>query len=119
MLEMTGNIPCGCMNIMSCQLITDCTPYKLDWDFGGRLWTDILQAIIVVISVIVCAVPEGLPLAVTISLSQACKMMRQENALVRQQQSAETMGGATYICSDKTGTLTQNKMTVMALLTGD
>ena len=119
MLEMTGRIPCGCMNIMSCQPVSDCKPYEFNWDFGGRLWTDVLQAIIVVISVIVCAVPEGLPLAVTISLSQTCKMMRKENALVRQQQSAETMGGATYICSDKTGTLTQNKMTVMAFLAGD
>ena len=69
------------------------------------------------ISVIVAAVPEGLPLAVTISLSAASKKMNAENALVRKQQSAETMGGATYIASDKTGTLTCNQMHVMGFST--
>ena len=70
----------------------------------------------IAISVVVCAIPEGLPLAVTISLSFASAKMQKMNNLVRTLSSAETMGGATHICSDKTGTLTENKMTVMALM---
>jgi len=71
-----------------------------------------LNTVIIAITVIVVAIPEGLPLAVTISLSFASKKMQKENNLVRTLSSAETMGGATHICSDKTGTLTQNRMTV-------
>jgi Ca2+-transporting ATPase len=63
------------------------------------------------------AIPEGLPLAVTISLSFSSAAMRKLNNLVRKLASSETMGGATHICSDKTGTLTLNKMTVMAYMT--
>lgn len=66
---------------------------------------------------IVVAIPEGLPLAVTISLSFSSAQMRKLNNLVRKLASSETMGGATHICSDKTGTLTLNKMTVMACMT--
>jgi P-type E1-E2 ATPase len=77
---------------------------------------DFLDTIIVAISMIVCAIPEGLPLAVTISLSYSSAKMRKLNNLVRKLASSETMGGATHICSDKTGTLTINKMTVMAIM---
>ncbi|KAL4896983.1 hypothetical protein BDV59DRAFT_82686 [Aspergillus ambiguus] len=77
----------------------------------GREFVDIL---IVAITVIVVAIPEGLPLAVTLALAFATTRMVKENNLVRLLRACETMGNATVICSDKTGTLTQNKMTVVA-----
>ncbi|KAK0616440.1 hypothetical protein B0T14DRAFT_523136 [Immersiella caudata] len=79
-----------------------------------------LRILITSITIIVVAVPEGLPLAVTLSLAFATKKMTRENNLVRHLQSCETMGNATVICSDKTGTLTENVMTVVggALGTG-
>lgn len=76
----------------------------------GQQFLDIL---IVAITVIVVAVPEGLPLAVTLALAFATTRMLKENNLVRVLRACETMGNATTICSDKTGTLTQNKMTVV------
>ena len=62
--------------------------------------------IIIAITVIVVAVPEGLPLAVTISLAYSVMKMKLENNLVRKLDASETMGGANEICTDKTGTLT-------------
>jgi len=73
-----------------------------------------LNILIVAITVVVVAVPEGLPLAVTLALAFATTRMLKDNNLVRLLRSCETMGNATTICSDKTGTLTQNKMTVVA-----
>jgi Ca2+-transporting ATPase len=73
-----------------------------------------LGILIVAITVVVVAVPEGLPLAVTLALAFATTRMLKENNLVRVLRACETMGNATTICSDKTGTLTQNKMTVVA-----
>lgn len=73
-----------------------------------------LQIFIVAVTVIVVAVPEGLPLAVTLALAFATTRMLKDNNLVRLLRACETMGNATTICSDKTGTLTQNKMTVVA-----
>ncbi len=73
-----------------------------------------LNILIVAVTVVVVAVPEGLPLAVTLALAFATTRMLKDNNLVRLLQSCETMGNATTICSDKTGTLTQNKMTVVA-----
>lgn len=73
-----------------------------------------LDILIVAITIIVVAVPEGLPVAVTLALSFATKRMLKENNLVRRLRACETMGNATTICSDKTGTLTQNKMKVVA-----
>ena len=64
------------------------------------------------VTIIVVAVPEGLPLAVTISLAYSVKRMQADMNLVRVMAACETMGGATTVCSDKTGTLTQNLMTV-------
>ncbi|KAF2265811.1 calcium-translocating P-type ATPase [Lojkania enalia] len=73
-----------------------------------------LNILIVAITVVVVAVPEGLPLAVTLALAFATTRMLRDNNLVRLLRSCETMGNATTICSDKTGTLTTNKMTVVS-----
>lgn len=73
-----------------------------------------LDILIVAVTIIVVAVPEGLPLAVTLALEFATKRMLKENNLVRVLRACETMGNATTICSDKTGTLTTNKMTVVS-----
>ena len=75
--------------------------------------------IIIAITVVVVAVPEGLPLAVTISLAYSVMKMKLENNLVRKLDASETMGGANEICTDKTGTLTQNKMTVKQFYTSE
>lgn len=75
----------------------------------GKKFLDIL---ITAITIIVVAIPEGLPLAVTLSLAFATTRMAKNGNLVRVLKSCETMGGATVICSDKTGTLTENKMRI-------
>lgn len=71
---------------------------------------EILNFFILGITVIVVAIPEGLPLSVTLSLAFSVKKMLLDNNLVRKMEACETMGGANTICSDKTGTLTMNKM---------
>ncbi|KAH7832102.1 P-type ATPase (P-ATPase) Superfamily Protein [Monocercomonoides exilis] len=81
------------------------------WDHG-RYMKVLLDYVIVAVTIVVVAVPEGLPLAVTISLAYSIKKMLKDNNLVRRLESCETMGCATVICSDKTGTLTQNCMRV-------
>lgn len=73
-----------------------------------------LSIFIVTVTIIVVAVPEGLPLAVTLALAFATTRMLKDNNLVRHLKACEVMGNATAICSDKTGTLTQNKMLVVA-----
>ena len=75
----------------------------------------LVEAFIIAVSIIVVAVPEGLPLAVTIALAYSVGKMKDENNLVRYLQACETMGGANNICSDKTGTLTKNIMSVTRL----
>ena len=78
----------------------------------------ILDIIILCISIVVVAIPEGLPLAVTLSLAFSIKKMMDYNNLVRKMHACETMGGANYICTDKTGTLTKNELSVFQVLTG-
>jgi len=69
--------------------------------------------------IIVVAVPEGLPMSVTISLALAMRKMTRAKSLVRQLVACETIGSATVICSDKTGTMTQNRMSVCRIITGN
>lgn len=79
----------------------------------------VLQFLILSVTILVVAVPEGLPISVTMSLGFSMFKMMKENCFVRQLQSSETMGAATCICTDKTGTLTENRMTVVRAMFGD
>ena len=75
-----------------------------------------LQTIMIAVTLIVVAVPEGLPMAVTLSLAYSMRRMLKTNNLVRKMHACETMGAVTVICTDKTGTLTQNRMTVYEMV---
>ncbi|KAI3930346.1 hypothetical protein MKW92_019166 [Papaver armeniacum] len=79
---------------------------------GGDIADAVIKIFTVAVTIVVVAVPEGLPLAVTLTLAYSMKKMMVDKALVRRLSACETMGSATTICSDKTGTLTLNKMTV-------
>uniref|UniRef100_A0A1B6GQS8 Calcium-transporting ATPase n=1 Tax=Cuerna arida TaxID=1464854 RepID=A0A1B6GQS8_9HEMI len=82
-------------------------------EWNDSYYNNFIHFFIIGVTVLVVAVPEGLPLAVTISLAYSVKKMMKDNNLVRHLDACETMGNATIICSDKTGTLTTNRMTVV------
>ena len=82
-----------------------------DWDWIGFI-AYFLQTLMIAVTLIVVAVPEGLPMAVTLSLAYSMRRMLKTNNLVRRMHACETMGATTVICTDKTGTLTRNQMQV-------
>ncbi|CAJ1941743.1 unnamed protein product [Sphenostylis stenocarpa] len=84
----------------------------------GNAIDGVIKVFTVAVTIVVVAVPEGLPLAVTLTLAYSMKKMMADKALVRRLSACETMGSATTICSDKTGTLTMNQMTVVEACIG-
>ncbi len=93
-----------------------CLMYYFSPEFDGFLTMDfaayLLQSLMIAVTLVVVSVPEGLPMAVTLSLAYSMRRMLRTNNLVRKMHACETMGAATVICTDKTGTLTQNQMQV-------
>lgn len=86
---------------------------------SGFSWKIVLDALLVAVALAVAAVPSGLPAVITIALSVGVKKLLEKKALVRKLASVETLGSCNVICSDKTGTLTQNQMTVKKAWTFD
>ena len=89
--------------------------FAIGWAIGVSFWEDFIFAI----GIIVAMVPEGLLPTLTLALVVATQRMAKRNVLIRYLPSVETLGSTTVICTDKTGTLTQNRMTVKQLFLGE
>lgn len=111
MAELIGYVGMGAavLTLLACVI----RGAAVDWK-----WSILLDSFIVAVTIVVVAVPEGLPLAVTIALAYSMGAMYKDNIFVKALSACETMGGATCICSDKTGTLTQGIMSVTGVWVG-
>lgn len=96
-------------------IVGSCIVYGLKGGFSAPwdvTFSYLLGKVMIAVTVVVVAVPEGLPMSVSLSLAYSMRSMMKNNNLVRKMHACETMGAATVICTDKTGTLTQNRMMV-------
>nr|WP_262918985.1 HAD-IC family P-type ATPase [Tunicatimonas sp. TK19036] len=101
----------GIAVIIICVIVLGVIGFK-EYSANGFSWEMVLDALLVAVALAVAAVPSGLPAVVTVSLSVGVKKLLERKALVRKLASVETLGSCDVICTDKTGTLTQNQMTV-------
>eukprot|EP01041_Mallomonas_annulata_P002779 gene2779-5472_t len=97
----------------SCVFVAQVTSALLRTNSNTSVFYEIVHAFIMAVAVVLVSIPEGLPLAVTISLAYSTQKMMLDNNFIRVLAACETMGNVTDICSDKTGTLTENMMTVV------
>lgn len=102
--------------VMLCKAIFAGGLLEQDWLTASQ---QVLHIFMVSVAIIVMAVPEGLPMSITLSLAMSMRRMLKTNNLVRKMHACETMGAVTVICTDKTGTLTQNRMRVQQLVRYD
>jgi len=113
-----GVVALMCVVVMYIRFFSETWPGGDDEEFKDEYPSQMLSFVITGITILVVAVPEGLPLAVTISLAFSGHRMLADNNLVKHLDACETMGSATMICSDKTGTLTTSRMTVTKIYLG-
>ncbi|ELP94658.1 cation-transporting ATPase, putative [Entamoeba invadens IP1] len=116
--EQIGKLGFGCalivFSILVVYWVIDAINYSDMVGFNWKHLTAVVDYLITAVTIVVVAVPEGLPLAVTISLAYSMKQMMKDNNLVRHLKACEIMSNCSNICTDKTGTLTENRMTVVS-----
>ena len=88
---MMSVIPCGCQNILNCEAAVDCIPLLFKFDFKNKYWANVLDNLFIPVTFIVVTIPEGLPHAVTISLSYSSQKIFKMNNFMRNLASTETM----------------------------
>ena len=113
MAELIGHVGTGAAVATFIAMMVIKIYFRPDYLEHVSIFSHALDAFIIGVTIVVVAVPEGLPLSVTIALAYSTKKMLADNNLIRVLAACETMGNATNICSDKTGTLTENRMTVV------